>query len=111
MENYNTNDGSVVTSELIEGYLAEARQAYVSSKEAAARSAAYIYLTWKATLSDWAKQADKETILEGVGEYCEESNTLYLLPCPECDEEMEVSGWLEECEECGERHYEVDKCE
>jgi hypothetical protein len=24
---------------------------------------------------------------------------------------MEVSGWLEECEECGERHYEVEKCE
>jgi uncharacterized protein (DUF983 family) len=30
------------------------------------------------------------------------------MPCPECGDEMIVSGWLEECDECGELHYEVD---
>lgn len=69
MENYNTNDGSVVTPELIEGYLAEARQAYVSSKEAAARSAAYIYMTWKAALAPWAKQTDKDTMAGAIKAY------------------------------------------
>ena len=68
-------------------------------------------LSYYTTCTKCDEQTDTETILEGVGEYCEESNTLFLLPCPECGEEMEVSGWLEECEECGERHYEVEKCE
>ena len=75
MENYNTNDGSVVTSELIEGYLAEARLAYVSSKEAAARSAAYIYMTWKAALAPWAKQADKDTMADAITAYDKEVQT------------------------------------
>jgi hypothetical protein len=57
------------------------------------------------------EESDIETVLEGVGEYCEESNTIFLLPCPVCKHEMEVSGWLEECDECGEFHYDVDKCE
>jgi hypothetical protein len=56
---YNT---AIVTPQLIDGYVHQARQAYVSSKEAAARAAAYIYLTWAATLSPWAKQADRDTI-------------------------------------------------
>lgn len=69
---YTVNDGSVVTPELIEGYLAEARQAYVSSKEAAARSAAYIYLTWKAALAPWAKQVDKDAMAEAIAAYDKE---------------------------------------
>lgn len=54
---------------------------------------------------------DKETVLEGVGEYYRESNTLYALPCPECGDEGEFQDWLDECDECGELHYEVDTCE
>lgn len=69
---YQSNDGSVVTPELIEAYLAEARQAYVSSKEAAARSAAYIYLTWKAALAPWAKQVDKDTMAGAITAYDKE---------------------------------------
>ncbi|MEI6534107.1 MAG: hypothetical protein WCN98_02115 [Verrucomicrobiaceae bacterium] len=72
---YQSNDGSVVTPELIEGYLAEARQAYVSSKEAAARSAAYIYMTWKAALAPWAKQADKDTMADAITAYDKEVQT------------------------------------
>lgn len=53
---------------------------------------------------------DKEIELEGVGEYYRESNTLYALPCPECGHEHEFEGWLDECEDCGELHYEVDGC-
>jgi hypothetical protein len=68
-------------------------------------------LSYYTTCTGCDEEGDKETILEGVGEYCEESNTLYLLPCPECSKEMEVSGWLDECEECGELHYQVDDCE
>ena len=65
-------------------------------------------LSYYTTCAESCEEAGKETILEGVGEYCEESNTLYLMPCPECGDEMIVSGWLEECDECGELHYEVD---
>jgi len=59
ISSYNT---AIVTPQLIEGYVHQARQAYVSSKEAAARAAAYIYLTWAATLSPWAKRADRDTM-------------------------------------------------
>ena len=52
-----------------------------------------------------------ETVLEGVGEYCRESNTLFAFPCPVCKHEAEIEGWLEECDDCGELHYEVDGCE
>lgn len=72
MENCNINDGSIITPQLIEHYLYEARQAYVSSKEAASRSAAYIYLTWKATLSDWAKAADRRDMMEEITSYDKE---------------------------------------
>ncbi len=56
-------------------------------------------------------ELDIETVLEGVGEYYRESNTLYALPCPKCGDEGEFQGWLDECEECGELHYEIDGCE
>jgi hypothetical protein len=68
-------------------------------------------LSYYTTCTNCDEEKDIETELEGVGEYCEESNTLFLLPCPACNYEMEVSGWLEECDECGEFHYDVDKCE
>lgn len=58
-----------VTPQLIEGYVAQARQAYVSSKEAAARAAAYIYLTWAATLSPWARKADADEMARGISDY------------------------------------------
>jgi hypothetical protein len=68
-------------------------------------------LSYYTTCYETCDEVGRETVLEGVGEYCEESNTLFLLPCPVCNEEMIVSGWLEECDECGEFHYDVDKCE
>jgi F0F1-type ATP synthase beta subunit len=67
-------------------------------------------LSYYTTCSQTCDEKDVETVLEGVGEYCRESNTLYLQPCPVCGDEMEVWGWLEECEECGERHDTSDLC-
>jgi hypothetical protein len=52
-----------------------------------------------------------ETVLEGVGEYDREANTLHAPACPVCGHEGEFQGWLDECEDCGELHYEVDGCE
>ena len=52
-----------------------------------------------------------ETVLEGVGEYDREGNTLFALACPVCGHEGEFEGWLDECDDCGELHYEVDGCE
>jgi hypothetical protein len=66
ISDYNT---PVVTPQLIEGYVAQARQAYVSSKEAAARAAAYIYLTWAATLSPWARKADAGDMATAIRDY------------------------------------------
>ena len=63
------NGAAVVTQQLIDHYLDEARQAYVSSKEAAARSAAFIYLTWKATLAPSAKQIDKDGMADAIKAY------------------------------------------
>ena len=56
-------------------------------------------------------EEDVETILEGVGEYDREANTLHAPACPKCGNEGAFQGWLEECEDCGELHYEVDGCE
>lgn len=54
---------------------------------------------------------DIETVLEGVGEYYRDGNTLYALPCPQCGHEAEIQGWFDECEECGELHYQDDPCD
>jgi len=67
-------------------------------------------LSYYTTCTNCDEEKDIETELEGVGEYCDESNTLFLLPCPVCNYEMIVSGWLEECDECGGFHYDVDIC-
>lgn len=67
-------------------------------------------LSYYTTCSQTCDDNDVETVLEGVGDYYRESNTLFLEPCPVCGDEMEVSGWLDECEECGELHYESDLC-
>lgn len=69
MELNDFNNPSIVTPSLIRNYLTEAKQAYISTKEAAARSAAYIYLTWAATLSSWAKAADREALTDDIANY------------------------------------------
>lgn len=68
-------------------------------------------LSYYTTCAESCDEANTETVLEGIGEFCEESNTLFLLPCPKCGDEMQVSGWLDECDDCGNLHYESDKCE
>ena len=68
-------------------------------------------LEYYTTCTGCDEESDKETELTGVGEYCEESNTLYIPPCPECGKEMVVMNWLDECDDCGELHYAVDGCE
>ena len=67
-------------------------------------------LSYYTTCSMTCDEREVETVLEGVGEYHREGNTLYLNPCHICGESMEVSGWLDECDECGELHYDVDGC-
>ena len=67
-------------------------------------------LEYYTTCSQACDDNGLETVLEGVGEYHREGNTLYLNPCPVCKESMEVSGWLDECDDCGELHYDGE-CE
>lgn len=67
-------------------------------------------LSYYTTCTNCDEEGNTETILEGVGLYHRESNTLYLLPCIACNYEMEVSGWLDECEKCGELHYDSEDC-
>jgi len=67
-------------------------------------------LSYYTTCGQCAEE-DIETTLEGIGEYDRESNTLFALPCPVCKHEGEFEGWLDECGDCGELHYEVDGCE
>lgn len=67
-------------------------------------------LSYYTTCSQTCDENDVETVLEGIGDYCRESNTLFLEPCPACGDEMEVWGWLSECEECGELHEESELC-
>ena len=40
-----------------------------------------------------------DTVLEGVGEYHADTNTLYGLPCPKCGDEFTVIGWGDEDED------------
>lgn len=56
-------------------------------------------LSYYTTCTFCDEDNDIETVLEGVGEYHEESNTIFLQPCPVCGNEMEVSGWLSEEEQ------------
>ena len=37
-----------------------------------------------------------DTVLEGIGKYDEDSNTLYGNSCTKCGEEFTVSGWIDE---------------
>ena len=37
-----------------------------------------------------------DTVLEAIGEYHADSNTLYGNPCPKCGDEFTVSGWIDE---------------
>lgn len=60
---------------------------------------------------DIESDGETETVLEGVGEYDREANELHALPCPKCGDEASFQDWLEECEECGELHDEIDGCE
>ena len=68
-------------------------------------------LSYYTTCENCETEGNGATDLEGVGQYDKESNTPYALPCPKCGEALEVSDWLDECEECGELHYEADGCE
>lgn len=67
-------------------------------------------LDYYTTCTQVCDEKEVETILEGTGDYHRESNTLYLKPCHVCGEAMEVSGWLDDCEECGELHYPDELC-
>jgi hypothetical protein len=67
-------------------------------------------LSYYTTCTFCDEEKGEEVELEGIGEYHPDSNTLYLLPCHKCGESMEVTGWLDECEECLEYHYESEEC-
>lgn len=56
------------------------------------------------------EQTNTATILEGVGTYDRESNTLYGDDCTRCGSEVAIENWFDDCEECGQLHPFGDDC-
>ena len=50
------------------------------------------------------------TVLEGLGDYDRDENSLETLPCSGCGETTYVHDWFDECEECLELHYGIEEC-
>lgn len=68
-------------------------QAYMSDDEEAEE------LTYYTTCENCEAKNGVVTVLEGVGIFDREANTLHLQPCEVCGEEVAVSGWLDDEEE------------
>lgn len=56
-------------------------------------------MSYYTTCENCEVESNVVTVLEGVGEYDREGNILYGQDCPNCGQEVEISGWLDEEEE------------